>query len=439
MFRCVTELKGLAVDVDSFAPLKAADRIEINTLVSCAFLTTNSDSRNMLKNIFGVEKVIQLEEFERDLIPNKKTHVKVLTALGVKNTEMAYVSCNHSFLKRANSFLSGTIWVTQTATYQQASVAPDLFPEDIADLKNTIKNNIQGFFGELIAFPSSPSRDTLASMLPVDFEVDGQNTSLYTLGRYFGYAHYMNQLHPYSKALYLNKKPEKSYTGAYDCKFEQVYETAINSLKDIHKINCVCSVPTKPGKSARFESMLNQIAKACGLINVGEYFRCIREYPDQKTLSKEEREQNVKGVFHFDGNLTGSTVALIDDIISTGSTVKECVRELKRKGAKDVVIVTLAINQFGNYWSSDNPKVECPECHSAMSLLINGTGDFFYSCHNCFLKNHSSSMNFKNGWKQLCSNENLKMEALISQAKTSRQADELNEKTYKTASLEEDL
>lgn len=35
------------------------------------------------------------------------------------------------------------------------------------------------------------------------------------------------------------------------------------------------------------------------------------------------------------------------------------------------------------------------------------------------------------------SNENLKMEALISQAKTSRQADELNEKTYKTASLED--
>lgn len=436
MFRCVTELKGLAVDVDSFGPLKVEDWIEINTLVSCAFLTTNSDSSNMLKNIFGVEKVIQLEEFVRDLIPNKNTHVKVLNNLGVKNTEMAYVSCNHSFLERANSFLSGTIWVTQTATYQQASVAPDLFPEDINDLKNTIKNNMQGFFGEMIVFPA---RDTIASMLPVDFEVDGLNTPLYTLGRYFGYAHYMNQLHPYSKALYLNKKPEKSYTGVYDCKFEQLYEIAINSLKDIHKINCVCSVPTKPGKSARFESMLNQIAKACGLNNVGEYFRCIRKYPDQKTLSKEEREENVKSVFHFDGNLNGSSVVLIDDIISTGSTVRECVRELKRKGAKEVVIVALAINQFGNYWSSDNPKVECPVCHSAMSLFINGNGNFFYSCHNCYLKSRSSSMNFEDGWNQLCSNENLKMEALINQAKPSKQDDEFDEKASKTSSSEEDL
>lgn len=45
--------------------------------------------------------------------------------------------------------------------------------------------------------------------MPIKFECDGHPIQLFSLGRYFGYSHYMNQLHPYSSAIYLNKQEKK--------------------------------------------------------------------------------------------------------------------------------------------------------------------------------------------------------------------------------------
>ena len=381
MFRCITELKGLAVDIDSFPELKIEDWVEINEIVPCVFLTTKDETKSSLSIIFGVDKVIRLVKFERLFAPNRNTHIKVLKALEVQNTELAYLSCSHSFLVNANGFLSGTIWISDHVSYRQASEAPDMIRRNVDDLKDALRTHMTGFFGEMVV---SPLINASATMLPVEFDVDEEEAPMYILGRYFGYSHYMSQLHPYSTAIYLNKKPGKSYTGSYNQVFENIYSAAIRTLKDIHEISCICSVPVKPGKQARFDSILAGISEKCDIQNVGASFSCIRDYPDQKGLTTEEREENIKGAFKFSGDLSRHTVALIDDIVSTGSTVKECVRELRHSGASEVVIVALAINQFGSYWSSNNPQVSCPACHSKMNLLLNRRGQFFYNCLDCF-------------------------------------------------------
>jgi competence protein ComFC len=66
---------------------------------------------------------------------------------------------------------------------------------------------------------------------------------------------------------------------------------------------------------------------------------------DQTHLSPEERERNVKGAFVVRANLTlqGKKVILVDDVITTGSTLKECARVLKEAGAREVVGVTLVV------------------------------------------------------------------------------------------------
>jgi ComF family protein len=58
----------------------------------------------------------------------------------------------------------------------------------------------------------------------------------------------------------------------------------------------------------------------------------------------EKRRANIAGAFRVaDPELvTGKRVLLIDDIVTTGATLSECARILRREGAKEVLCATLA-------------------------------------------------------------------------------------------------
>ena len=62
----------------------------------------------------------------------------------------------------------------------------------------------------------------------------------------------------------------------------------------------------------------------------------------QHRMKGEGREENVKGAFVPLRELEGETVLLIDDIVTTGASVRECARVLKEKGAMKVYVLSLA-------------------------------------------------------------------------------------------------
>ena len=64
----------------------------------------------------------------------------------------------------------------------------------------------------------------------------------------------------------------------------------------------------------------------------------------QGGLPEEERRKNVLGTFRVrkPSAVRGKTVMVVDDILTTGSTLSECAAELKRAGASRVWCVTLA-------------------------------------------------------------------------------------------------
>ena len=64
----------------------------------------------------------------------------------------------------------------------------------------------------------------------------------------------------------------------------------------------------------------------------------------QGRLTEEERRTNVVGTFEVrtPAKIRGRTVLVVDDIMTTGSTLSECAAELKRSGASRVWCVTLA-------------------------------------------------------------------------------------------------
>jgi len=62
-----------------------------------------------------------------------------------------------------------------------------------------------------------------------------------------------------------------------------------------------------------------------------------RNTPAQSGLSRKERRRNLHGAFDWRGGMKpGRHVALVDDVMTTGSTLIECARVLKRAGAKRV-------------------------------------------------------------------------------------------------------
>jgi ComF family protein len=72
--------------------------------------------------------------------------------------------------------------------------------------------------------------------------------------------------------------------------------------------------------------------------------RRIRWTEPQVNLAAPDRRTNVKGAFAIQDPalVRGCRVLLVDDVLTTGSTVEECGRVLKAAGAADVTVITVA-------------------------------------------------------------------------------------------------
>jgi len=67
-----------------------------------------------------------------------------------------------------------------------------------------------------------------------------------------------------------------------------------------------------------------------------------RNTPSQTKLNRLQRQKNMRNAFHCDEELKGLRLLLIDDVITTGSTLNACAAELKGKGAAFVDIAAIA-------------------------------------------------------------------------------------------------
>jgi ComF family protein len=70
----------------------------------------------------------------------------------------------------------------------------------------------------------------------------------------------------------------------------------------------------------------------------------VRYTRPQASLAKRERQGNVRGAFELknQGAVKGKTILLVDDVVTTGNTLNECARMLKKGGAEKVFGLSLA-------------------------------------------------------------------------------------------------
>jgi ComF family protein len=72
--------------------------------------------------------------------------------------------------------------------------------------------------------------------------------------------------------------------------------------------------------------------------------RRVRQTGEQTALDARAREGNVRGAFEVARPelVQGRRILLLDDVYTTGSTVRECARVLKRSGSGEVFVATVA-------------------------------------------------------------------------------------------------
>ena len=383
MFRCITEIKGIAFDIDSFDEDEFAILARDFSIYEIVLLTSDPEIQEKLVPYFNPSQIFTMERIQRYLAPNKSTHTKVLSMLGVKASEMIYVSKRHSFLVNAMCFMGGTAWITDRITYQDISVSPDLICRRLETLHSYLEMGVYGFYGEVTLYPADKIRKGL--IIPVEFAVEGKPFLMYVIGRYYGYTQYMSQLHPYSSIIYINKKQSGKCYGIFNNDIESLLLKAVQRVMHNHEVGGICAVPSRPNQPDRFSEIVNNIAIACGIVDYTSDFKCIKNYPNQKGLQSNDRIENVRDVFSFDKKLNGENIILIDDVVTTGATITECTKMINRAGAGSVFPVVLGVNQrCGDYWSSNTIIVSCPRCGEKMFLSANSTTkELFYSCFNC--------------------------------------------------------
>jgi ComF family protein len=113
-------------------------------------------------------------------------------------------------------------------------------------------------------------------------------------------------------------------------------------------------IPVPASKRALRERGFNQcelIAKEIKKIDTEKYFEIsftalkkIKETPHQSKLkNKSERLKNLKGCFAAEADsVRGRNIILIDDVITTGATMKEVTKTLRDAGAKNVIGFAIA-------------------------------------------------------------------------------------------------
>ncbi|HZC68048.1 MAG TPA: ComF family protein [Nitrospirales bacterium] len=168
--------------------------------------------------------------------------------------------------------------------------------------------------------------------------------------------------------------PCREKPPAFDCalspyRYEGVLEKAIHLFKyrrrdtlatpladlmlvwadKLPSVSLVMPVPLHPSRlrSREFNQALllaDQIADRLDLPLSFEQLVRVRATRPQTELDRKERARNMRRAFAVrePAGLEGQRVILVDDVLTTGATVNECARVLRRAGVESVTVLTLA-------------------------------------------------------------------------------------------------
>ena len=118
----------------------------------------------------------------------------------------------------------------------------------------------------------------------------------------------------------------------------------------LKKYDIIIPVPiSKKRKTQRGYNQSELIIKECARLDKNitvckDVLYKIKDTKPQSTLDKEQRKINIQGAYKVQNSniINNKKVLLFDDIYTTGSTLEECAKVLKKSGAYEVSVLTFA-------------------------------------------------------------------------------------------------
>lgn len=120
----------------------------------------------------------------------------------------------------------------------------------------------------------------------------------------------------------------------------------------IDDVNLIVPVPIWAGKYKEkgynhSGIMAQTIGELCGIKVIEDFLVRTRKSKALKDLSKEERQEELMNIFELnhlykDLSPVGRNILLVDDIYTTGTTVRECCKALKASGFNEITVMVFA-------------------------------------------------------------------------------------------------
>jgi len=132
--------------------------------------------------------------------------------------------------------------------------------------------------------------------------------------------------------------------------FSKLMAESINSFCNFREFGIIIPVPLywkKQSERNYNQSYLlaRELAKRTKIPLGKTVLIKVSDTPSQTSLNREMRRSNLLGAFQAEntGVITGKRVLLVDDIVTTGSTVSECTKVLLEAGASEVWVGCIAM------------------------------------------------------------------------------------------------
>lgn len=128
----------------------------------------------------------------------------------------------------------------------------------------------------------------------------------------------------------------------------QMFGVEMETNSKISTSALIVSVPLHPKKLKsrgynQSDLIAEGISKATGIPWSGTVLKRIKNTETQTGKGRNERRENVKGVFELNEAISEKCIIIVDDVLTTGATLEECMEVLKAAGCTSFHVRAIAV------------------------------------------------------------------------------------------------